>query len=367
VVILSCCLILSTPGCDNLAVSEPSGTVLDEEGGDGVGDTWRVDVSDGQGDDVGAITDSSSLGDSSSGDSVDEIDLRPSGAGCVVVQPKRVDWVNPHPDRLEVYQDLVVFKTAAEFEEALGVAPPPEIAFPEEWAIILPMSNYTFSFVEFERLEFCPGQTHMRLHLTSATDCTSPGFELRANALFRMDALLDGQAIDGGSSSEETTYASCATEGNSHNELCDHEQLCQPELICVGLTEHLTGFCSPADHQGRVTNNVDVPIPDGDAIGVEIANTFVAVPGLVADVVVSVRFDHPSPRDLVVKLTSPSGTEAVLSDRESADLLFLERPAWGFEGSDPNGTWSLRVVDDELGNQGQVNSWAIAVTTRPQQ
>jgi len=139
-------------------------------------------------------------------------------------------------------------------------------------------------------------------------------------------------------------------------------------MICAGVTEHLTGACTAIDHQGMVTNSVDTPIPDNEPSGAYIENEYAGVPGVIADVIVDAQFDHPRPADLVISLLSPSGTERVLWDHEADQfpLKVFQRPAWGFEGEPPNGVWTLHIVDDVVGNQGQVNGWTIAVVTLPQ-
>lgn len=40
-----------------------------------------------------------------------------------------------------------------------------------------------------------------------------------------------------------------------------------------------------------------------------------------------------------------------------------EEPLAALEGEDPNGTWTLDVVDDAGGDSGTVNSWSLTIAT----
>ena len=135
--------------------------------------------------------------------------------------------------------------------------------------------------------------------------------------------------------------------------------MCRPESICAGITEHLLGSCTPVEHQGSFTNSVATPIPEDDSVGVEIDNDVAGVPGFVADVIIEARIDHPSPRDVVISVVSPSETESIIWNREADKFpRRLQRPAWGFGGEG-----KLRVIDDVLGNRGEVDHWTISIVT----
>lgn len=88
----------------------------------------------------------------------------------------------------------------------------------------------------------------------------------------------------------------------------------------------------------------------------------------------SLRLDvnlvHPSPGDLVVKLTSPSGKTVVVSDRagaNTADLFQSFDLSQAFAGERPKGDWTITVENHGDATGGMLDTWAVAVTgtTRP--
>jgi len=111
--------------------------------------------------------------------------------------------------------------------------------------------------------------------------------------------------------------------------------------------------------------------------------------GGLTDVNVTLNIMHTWDSDLDVYLTSPSGTVVELFtdvgssgdnfvnttfDDEAATSIVAGtapftgsyRPEGllaGFDGEDPNGTWTLSVTDDAGGDQGTLNSWSIAIET----
>jgi subtilisin-like proprotein convertase family protein len=154
------------------------------------------------------------------------------------------------------------------------------------------------------------------------------------------------------------------------------------------------------------SQSTPTPIPDNNPTG---ATSTIAVAGAgtyVWDVNVTVNITHTFAADLDFTLTSPSGTVVTLStdngggndnvfngttfddqanpgspipyvgqpnqtvDNTYANLtvaasLTPEEPLAAFNGSDPNGTWTLKVVDDLGGDSGTINSWSMEITTFP--
>lgn len=97
----------------------------------------------------------------------------------------------------------------------------------------------------------------------------------------------------------------------------------------------------------------------------------------VTDINVSVNITHPDVSQLEVKLTHvDSGRQVVLVapgdrtganlnltfDSEGAPAVQPSESLLAFNGVDPNGNWTLSVLDTESGDSGTLNSWGISVT-----
>lgn len=115
---------------------------------------------------------------------------------------------------------------------------------------------------------------------------------------------------------------------------------------------------------------------------------------------VNVRTDllHSFNSDITMTIESPAGTVVVLTDGNGDDLdnvfyqtvwndaaghsnppglvtdasyandvaqptLSPQTPLAAFDGEDPNGTWTLSIVDNAAGDDGQLLGWSLAVTT----
>lgn len=115
---------------------------------------------------------------------------------------------------------------------------------------------------------------------------------------------------------------------------------------------------------------------------------------------VNVRTDvlHSFSGDLTMTLESPAGTIVILSDRSGGDVdnvfyqtvwdesagqinppgpvtdaayaddvaqpaLSPQSPLGALIGEDPNGTWTLSIVDNAAGDDGQLLGWSLAITT----
>ena len=154
------------------------------------------------------------------------------------------------------------------------------------------------------------------------------------------------------------------------------------------------------------TQPTPVPIPDNNTTGASSIFTVAGAGTYVWDVNVTVNITHTFAADLDFTLTSPSGTVVTLSTDNGggndnvfngttfddqanpgsqipyatqpnqvvdntyannvvAVSLTPEEPLSAFNGSDPNGTWTLKVVDDLGGDSGTINSWSMEITTFP--
>ena len=118
------------------------------------------------------------------------------------------------------------------------------------------------------------------------------------------------------------------------------------------------------------SGNLDLTIPDAED-GVEpitVSSTLAldTAVGFVEFVEVSIKFDHPSFRDLEVELVSPRGTVSMLTDALccSRNPEFRGTHRFGSAkhlGEDPAGTWTLRLTDHVTGQEGGIKNWSIKV------
>ncbi|MFN0084250.1 MAG: proprotein convertase P-domain-containing protein [Blastocatellia bacterium] len=153
-----------------------------------------------------------------------------------------------------------------------------------------------------------------------------------------------------------------------------------------------------------------MPIPDGNSQGVAIPISVGGLPASIADLnfridgtqctsletSTSVGVTHPWVGDLVFRLTSPSGTTATIINRaggggnngnnfcqtvlddEAASQnsintvsaaiapylgsFYPSSPLAAFDGENPNGTWTLTVIDDFPGDAGVIRAFSLVVT-----
>src|SRR5262245_1271505 len=134
-------------------------------------------------------------------------------------------------------------------------------------------------------------------------------------------------------------------------------------------------------------------IPDNNPQGLASPITVSGLGAHVYDVNVTVDIRHPNPTDIDLYLTSPSGRRIQLvtdvgggaddlyagttfDDQAGTPIADQPLPAPGtafgavvgegalaaFLGEDPNGTWTLTVVDDAAGNRGTLQGWTLAVS-----
>ncbi len=130
-----------------------------------------------------------------------------------------------------------------------------------------------------------------------------------------------------------------------------------------------------------------------DAAGAVSTATVSGVASRLHDVDVTVSISHFTATDLDIFLTSPSGrridlvtdvgggnddlyTATVFDDQAGLPIGDAELPPDGeafsavvpegalaaFMGEDPNGEWTLTVVDDSAGFDGEIDSWSLAIT-----
>ena len=112
-------------------------------------------------------------------------------------------------------------------------------------------------------------------------------------------------------------------------------------------------------------NSTDTPIsiPDNDPFGID---SFINVPDslTISDLSVSVNITHTFIGDLVVILTSPSGTVKTLHSRTGGSTNNLNQTfgASEFNGENSAGSWTLHVSDNAGIDIGTLDSWSLTIT-----
>ncbi len=108
------------------------------------------------------------------------------------------------------------------------------------------------------------------------------------------------------------------------------------------------------------TNNTQMVIPDNDPDGIESTIEISAV-GAVLSLAVDVDITHTFRSDLIVSLIHPDGEEVILFNQEGMGGENLVRRFTPTEliGFPATGTWTLKVVDGYMYDEGTLNSWSI--------
>ncbi len=126
---------------------------------------------------------------------------------------------------------------------------------------------------------------------------------------------------------------------------------------------------SPLDPTpGEKTHRFDFdhPIPDNDPKGL-IRAVNVKQDGTVSKLKVGLRIEHTWIGDLVIKLTSPSGTVITLQDRQGAgsdniDKVFVNNTG-AMQGESAAGTWLLSIVDSQSKDTGSLKTLSLIIST----
>lgn len=118
--------------------------------------------------------------------------------------------------------------------------------------------------------------------------------------------------------------------------------------------------------EARSANLTRYPIPDADPSGVSAPNPLVDLrSGAPSELSVSVELVHPDHSELTLTLVSPAGTQVLLRNRVAGDGVleetFTELAPFFADDARTEGTWNLVVVDDALGNLGELVGWEIAL------
>jgi subtilisin-like proprotein convertase family protein len=139
--------------------------------------------------------------------------------------------------------------------------------------------------------------------------------------------------------------------------------------VLAGITlVAATAVASPGGPDGATasyTSTAPLTIGGPGATGAPSTLEVVGAGTLVTDVDLALTgFSHARPRDVDLVLVGPDGQRAtVLSDGETP-VASHETSLAVFEGTNPNGTWRLHVVDDEAGGaRGRLEGWSLRLTT----
>lgn len=145
--------------------------------------------------------------------------------------------------------------------------------------------------------------------------------------------------------------------------------------------EDIAGNVSP----GALFQLFDVPQPIVDNATSEFTIEVAGLAGPITDLDISLDISHTHDADLEVFLISPAGTtvqlfadvggdgddfvDTTLDDEATTAIELGLAPFTGdfipmelleaFDGEDPNGTWTLRIIDDLPGDDGSLDSWSL--------
>ncbi|MGI5310557.1 S8 family serine peptidase [Rheinheimera sp. WS51] len=113
-------------------------------------------------------------------------------------------------------------------------------------------------------------------------------------------------------------------------------------------------------------NTTPISIPDSNTNGI---TSIISVPlaGMIFATEVGVNINHTWSGDLIVKLTSPTGTEHTLHNRTggSADDIIQSWALDTFNNEQMQGDWTLFVSDSAAADTGTLNSWSLTLTALP--
>jgi subtilisin-like proprotein convertase family protein len=160
--------------------------------------------------------------------------------------------------------------------------------------------------------------------------------------------------------------------------------------VSVFLDANNDGIREIGGIQTKSSGTISAPIPDNNTTGVSAPLTLSGLSGMVSSVKVTVNITHNNDSDLIISLIGPDNTTITLANRVggsgnnftsttfddagfgliaggTAPFSGSFRPAPGalsaFTGKDPNGTWTLKVVDARNRTSGTLVSWSITVST----
>jgi len=112
------------------------------------------------------------------------------------------------------------------------------------------------------------------------------------------------------------------------------------------------------EYEDWFTHDEEVDVPDGDLDGITTRTHVVGVPeNMPLDLFLSIDVMHDDTTQIRAELVSPSGTSKLIYNFEAnvPNMIDLSE----FTDEDPNGYWTLNVIDDTAGVVGYIWGWAI--------
>lgn len=118
--------------------------------------------------------------------------------------------------------------------------------------------------------------------------------------------------------------------------------------------------------ESEISEPQDIPDEDGAGISFPVVVGPGGLNNNVETVWVQIEVSHEFPADLALILSSPSGTRSVMNHPLNNGLVNQTGFTWtlgsnAFYGEDPDGTWTLQVIDTVAGDTGSVDKLEIKV------
>ena len=183
-------------------------------------------------------------------------------------------------------------------------------------------------------------------------------------------AYLDAQGYVPG---PHLTVDQCLDAVAAQGYLKPGEKIAPDMLPPDGLDEVSNGLLTATFDNTFSGPTAPLPIVDGFLAGVS-HSLVIPELGTIQDINIDLAIAHVDPKQLKVTLTTPGGKVFVLHDHGpsgaggiTTNFDLDTKPVSGdlssLDGSSPAGTWTLKIVDDVLGGDGTLTSWAIHVQT----
>lgn len=262
-----------------------------------------------------------------------------------------------------------------------------EVGVLKGWALTITMSEpvephaTTDTSGEYQFVGLTPGDYTVAEVVQDGWDCTLPGPSGAHAVVLQGGDSLD---LDFGNSPQPATV-----EGRAWHDWDDDHDQDPGEPGVAGWTVFADLNGNGAPDQAAVTTNAaggPVELPDLSQVTAPLLVT--GMTGTVVDLNVSLDIAHTYDGDLDVTLHSPSGRRVLLfsdvgdagdgfigltlDDEASTSVTLGAAPFTGsfrpegvlagFDGDDPNGVWTLEVIDDSAADAGALNGWSITVT-----
>jgi subtilisin-like proprotein convertase family protein len=230
------------------------------------------------------------------------------------------------------------------------------------------------------------GDYTVRRIVQAGWNATGPAGGAYSVTLPDSEASITGR--DFGQAQADAIYGQVFADENGDGIRDDGERGLENWTVYLDLNDNGVLDTIPTDSSSGI---VDIAIPDADAVGITSALEVAEAPPLLLDVNVAITITHTFVGDLQVRLISPAGstvdlvlnrgslgdnfTDTVFDDQAATPISNItsgeapftgsfrpEQPLAALNGQDPNGTWSLWVVDSVGADVGTLFSWSLDIT-----